>query len=128
MKACRDQLSVMVWLSRTVSNGYMQFAGYSRPICALSTNAPVTVGNSDGVLMVLRVWKGLVLAAYFNLQSRLYYELLGNFMGKGDKETFALGLSVAGLPYHVIATPVGSVGFNQYPFGYAVSMRSSCDS
>ena len=67
---------------------------------------------------MLRVWKGLVLAAFFNLQSRLYYELLGNFMGKGDKETFALGLSVAGLPYHVIATPVGSVGFNQYPFGY----------
>ncbi len=57
--------------------------------------------------------------------SRLYYELLGNFMGKGDKETFALGLSVAGLPYHVIATPVGSVGFNQYPFGYAQSMCAS---
>ena len=100
----------------------------TQDLSALSTHATITVGNSDGVLMVPRVWKGLVLAAFFNLQSRLYYELLGNFMGKGDKETFALGLSVAGLPYHVIATPVGSVGFNQYPFGYAVSMRSSCDS
>lgn len=59
-----------------------------------------------------------MLAAFLNLQSRLYYELLGNFMGKGDKETFALGLSVAGLPFHVVSTPVGSVGVNQYPFGY----------
>ncbi len=84
----------------------------------LFKNASITIGNLDGGFMMLRVWKGLVLAAFFNLQSRLYYELLGNFMGKGDKETFALGLSVAGLPYHVIATPVGSVGFNQYPFGY----------
>ena len=91
----------------------------------LSTNVSITNGNSDGVFMMLRVWKGLVLAAFFNLQSRLYYELLGNFMGKGDKETFALGLSVAALPYHVIATPVGSVGFNQYPFGYAQSMCAS---
>ncbi|DBA65601.1 TPA: hypothetical protein ACH3X2_002666 [Trebouxia sp. C0005] len=76
-----------------------------------------TFESGQMVLNKSRVWKGLVLAAFFNLQSRLYYELLGNFMGKGDKETFALGLSVAGLPYHVIATPVGSVGFNQYPFG-----------
>ena len=72
-----------------------------------------------------RVWKGLVLAAFFNLQSRLYYELLGNFMGKGDKETVALGLSVAGLPYHIIATPVGSVGFNQHAFG-CLSQQHSC--
>ena len=85
---------------------------------------PIMMSQSDGLFMLLRVWKGLVLAAFFNLQSRLYYELLGNFMGKGDKETFALGLSVAGLPYHVIATPVGSVGFNQYPFGYAQSTYS----
>ncbi|KAL3132425.1 hypothetical protein ABBQ32_008983 [Trebouxia sp. C0010 RCD-2024] len=63
------------------------------------------------------VWKGLLVAAFFNLQSRLYYELMGNFMGKGDKESFALGLSVAGLPFHLITTPVGSVGFNKNPFG-----------
>ena len=68
-------------------------------------------------LCCCRVWPGLVLAAFFNLQSRLYYELLGNFMGKGDKETFALGLAKAGLPYHIVDTPVGSVGFNQRPFG-----------
>ena len=71
----------------------------------------------EGNLGLRRVWKGLVLAAFFNLQSRLYYELMGNFMGKGDKETFALGLSVAGLPLHIVHTPVGSVGFNQHPFG-----------
>ena len=67
-----------------------------------------------------RVWKGLVLAAFFNLQSKLYYELMGNFMGKGDKESFALGLSVAGLPYHLVSTPVGSIGWNQGSFGYGL--------
>ena len=69
------------------------------------------------LLLLLRVGPSLMLAAFLNLQSRLYYELLGNFMGKGDKETFALGLAVAGLPYHIVDTPVGSVGFNQQPFG-----------
>ena len=67
-----------------------------------------------------RVWKGLVLAAFFNLQSKLYYELMGNFMGKGDKESFALGLSVAGLPFHLVSTPVGSIGWNQGSFGYGL--------
>lgn len=67
--------------------------------------------------MCCRVWKGLVLAAFFNLQSKLYYELMGNFMGKGDKESFALGLSVAALPFELISTPVGSVGWNQGAFG-----------
>lgn len=68
-------------------------------------------------VMCCRLWKGLVLAAFFNLQSKLYYELMGNFMGKGDKESFALGLSVAGLPFELISTPVGSVGWNQGAFG-----------
>lgn len=72
---------------------------------------------TGGVSCCARVWKGIVLAAFFNLQSKLYYELMGNFMGKGDKESFALGLSVAGLPFHLVSTPVGSIGFNQAPFG-----------
>lgn len=66
------------------------------------------------------------MAAFFNLQSRLYYELMGNFMGKGDKESFALGLSVAGLPFHLITTPVGSVGFNKNPFGCVSTVARPC--
>lgn len=48
-----------------------------------------------------------------NLQSRLYYELLSNFMGKGDKESFAYALLAAGQAYHLIGTPVGSVGLDK---------------
>ena len=57
-----------------------------------------------------RVWKGLVLAAFFNMQSNLYDELLSNFMGNGGKESFAHALRAARLHYHLLDTPVGSVG------------------
>lgn len=48
-----------------------------------------------------------------NLQSRLYYELLSNFMGKGDKESFAFALLAAGQGYRLAGTPVGSVGLDK---------------
>ncbi|DBB17802.1 TPA: hypothetical protein ACH3X3_002830 [Trebouxia sp. C0006] len=57
-----------------------------------------------------RVWEGLLLAAFFNMQSNLYYELFSNFMGKGDKESFAHALRAARLHYHLLETPVGSLG------------------
>ena len=63
--------------------------------------------------MVCRVWAGLLLAAFFNLQSSLYYELFSNFMGKGDKESFAHALRAARLHYHLLEVPVGSVGITK---------------
>ena len=64
-------------------------------------------------LHACRVWKGLLLAAFFNMQSNLYYELFSNFMGKGDKESFAHALRAARLHYHLLETPVGSVGITK---------------
>ncbi len=60
-----------------------------------------------------RVWEGLLLAAFFNMQSNLYYELFSNFMGKGDKESFAHALRAARLHYDLLETPVGSVGISK---------------
>ena len=57
-----------------------------------------------------RAWPALALAAYFNSAPGFYYEVLGCFMGKGDKETFAAALAATRTAYHRIATPVGSVG------------------
>ena len=51
-----------------------------------------------------------MLAAFFNLKSTLYYELFSNFMGKGDKESFAHALQAVKTPFSVIKHPVGSVG------------------
>lgn len=51
-----------------------------------------------------------MLAAFFNLKSELYYELFSNYMGKGDKESFAHALQAAGLSFDVISVPVGSIG------------------
>ncbi|KAK9810503.1 hypothetical protein WJX72_011854 [[Myrmecia] bisecta] len=59
-----------------------------------------------------RVWDGLLLAALFNMRHKLYFELLSNFMGKGDKESFAYGLHALRIPYHVVQHSVGSVGIN----------------
>ncbi|KAK9798905.1 hypothetical protein WJX73_006049 [Symbiochloris irregularis] len=57
-----------------------------------------------------RTWQALMLAAFMNLEGDLYYELLSGWMGKGDKETFAHALIATNIPYHLIATPAGSVG------------------
>ena len=45
-----------------------------------------------------------------NVHAALYYELLSNFMGKGDKETFAYAMLATGTRYTLASTPVGSVG------------------
>ena len=57
-----------------------------------------------------RAWPALALAAYFNHVPGFYYEILGCFMGKGDKETFAAALAATRSRFHKIETPVGSVG------------------
>ena len=63
-----------------------------------------------------RVWDALMLAAFFNMQSGFYYELFSNFMGKGDKESFAFAFAATNTPYYKVPHPVGSVG----------QMRSYC--
>ena len=60
-----------------------------------------------------RVWRGLLLAAFMNTQSAFYYRMLSNFMGQGDKETFPFALLATNASFHLIATPVGSVGLQK---------------
>lgn len=57
-----------------------------------------------------------MLAAYFNMHSEFYYELFSNFMGKGDKESFAFAFAATRTPYFMVPYAVGSVG----------QMRSYC--
>lgn len=73
-------------------------------------------GMTSIKMMLCRVWDALMLAAYFNMQSSFYYELFSNFMGKGDKESFAFAFAATKTPYYKIPHPVGSVG----------QMRSYC--
>ena len=54
-----------------------------------------------------------MLAVFMNLHSQLYYELLSNFMGKGDKESFGYALLAVGQSYRLSGTPVGSVGLDK---------------
>ena len=57
-----------------------------------------------------RAWRALMLTTFFNMESDLYYELFSNFIGKGDKESFAYALAATRTAYSVVSTPVGSVG------------------
>jgi alpha 1,2-mannosyltransferase len=59
-----------------------------------------------------RTWNGLMLAAFFNIKAKLYQELMSNFMGKGDKETFAFGLLAQEIPFHLVRKSVGSIGID----------------
>ena len=50
-----------------------------------------------------RAWRPLMLSTYFNLFGPgVYYRLLSDHMGEGDKETFAQAFLVEGLPWYVI--------------------------
>ena len=58
-----------------------------------------------------------MLAAFFNAQGSLWYELLGGWVGKGDKETFAYAFAATHTPFSVVETPVDSIGIlGQVPF------------
>lgn len=57
-----------------------------------------------------RVWPALVSALHYNLHGHLYAPLFTNFMGFGDKETFAFAMIVHGLPVHTFPQPPSSVG------------------
>jgi hypothetical protein len=55
----------------------------SNPVAKLTSLWPF---HRDAVgWLACRLWRGLLLATFFNIQSGLFYELLSNFMGKGDK-------------------------------------------
>ncbi len=55
-------------------------------------------------------WSALLLAVFFNMRASLYYELFSNFMGKGDKESFAHALAATHTPFSRVPHDVGSVG------------------
>ena len=58
-----------------------------------------------------RVWKPLMVAAYFNmLGPGLYYKLLTDEVGEGDKETFPHAFLVEGLPEYTVPHDVTSAG------------------
>ena len=58
-----------------------------------------------------RGWRPLMVAAYFNmLGPGLYYKLFTDYMGEGDKETFAHAFLTEGLPEYTVPHPVQSIG------------------
>ena len=65
------------------------------------------------VLNKQQSWKSLLLALFFNLQGELYYPLMTDYMGLGDKETFPLAHLVLRQPYHFVDYAVGVVGIHK---------------
>ena len=58
-----------------------------------------------------RVWRPLMVAAYFNmLGPGLYYKLLTDYVGEGDKETFPHAFLVEGQPEYTVPHDVTSAG------------------
>lgn len=52
-------------------------------------------GTAESGQMVINkrtCWKALLLALFLNCQGSLYYNLLTNYMGVGDKETFPFAM------------------------------------
>mmetsp|Transcript_14356 Transcript_14356/g.43356 ORF Transcript_14356/g.43356 Transcript_14356/m.43356 type:complete len:597 (+) Transcript_14356:257-2047(+) len=82
-------------------------------VLGLPSDAELPAGSFESGQMLFhkrRQWNGLLLAAFMNVHAVLYYELLSNFMGKGDKESFAYALLAVGSSYTAVPTPVGSIG------------------
>jgi alpha 1,2-mannosyltransferase len=51
-----------------------------------------TVESGQIVINKRKCWKALLLALFLNCQGSLYFNLLTNYMGVGDKETFAFAM------------------------------------
>lgn len=76
----------------------------------------IPLGTTESGQMVLnkqQSWKSLLLALFFNLQGELYYPLMTDYMGLGDKETFPLAHLVLRQPYHFVDYAVGVVGIHK---------------
>ena len=78
-------------------SGLLKPADQGREIVQNKCHVGIGIDSSS----VCRAWKGLLLAAFFNMQSDFYYELFSNFMGKGDKESFAHALRAAQTSYEI---------------------------
>lgn len=75
-----------------------------------------TGSHESGQMMFdkARTWDGLLLALFMNLKHHLYFDLLTDYLGWGDKESFAFGQIVTGKSYHRISAPVRSAGIPAY--------------
>jgi hypothetical protein len=51
-----------------------------------------TVESGQMVIHKRRCWRALLLTLFLNCQGSLYYNLLTNYMGVGDKETFPIAM------------------------------------
>jgi len=62
-------------------------------------------------------WRALMLAMFLNCQGALYYNLLTNYLGMGDKETFPMAMRMLRMPYHQVGDsfPLGSIGLRGSP-------------
>lgn len=79
--------------------------------------ALVPAGSHESGQMMFdkaRTWDGLLLALFMNLKHHLYFDLLTDYLGWGDKESFPFGQIVTGKSYHLISTPVRSAGIPAY--------------
>jgi alpha 1,2-mannosyltransferase len=56
------------------------------------------------------MWTPLVSALFFNIHGFLFYPLFTNYMGLGDKETFAFAMISHGVPYSVVSHGTSSLG------------------
>lgn len=62
------------------------------------------------VVVWCRVWVALVSALFFNIHGYLFYPLFTNYMGLGDKETFAFAMIAHDVPYSVVEHRTHSLG------------------
>ena len=77
------------------------------------TKAPLDVTHESGQILLdkERGWRPLMVAAYFNLLGpALYYRLLSEELGDGDKETFAHAFLTENLPEYTVPQDVGGAG------------------
>ena len=98
---------------------------------AIAREAKPLIGTVETGQMVVhkrRCWRGLQLALYINLQGNLYYNLLTNYMGVGDKETFPAAMRMVQQPFEYVRHPTGSAGRQVSAVipGQSVALASLC--
>ena len=82
----------------------------AQPIRGVRSPAPSAAAVTHTFVCACRLWPALVSALFFNLHIHVFAPLFSNYMGLGDKETFAMALRAHRLPFHVVAAPPHGIG------------------
>lgn len=71
-----------------------------------------------------RTWPALALALHFNIHHQLYAPLFTNYMGIGDKDSYAMALLAMQMPYSLVQHRTGALAYDTHQCSWLTCRES----